>query len=288
MWYYMYPDTDAVADLPFFLHSIGQHELQPRIYKPDGHMYDQFFYSTKGKGILILDGQKYDVPAGNGFFVPAYVPHEYYPHGTLWDIRWMEPRGDRLPQLYKKIGLTGGVYPLRNLTGREVQMNTMREELLNDRILGNYYASAHVQEFIMEFAKQADLLSKMISATNEITDTPNSIYQKHMKLLVDYVDHHFMNPMSEKELCLLLNITPQHLSRITRTCCGMTPIEYINHVRITKARAYLESTNLNGHEIAKRCGYENNNYFWKIFKKISGMTPGEYRKRYKHMDTKKD
>lgn len=281
MWYYMYPNTDAVDDLPFFLHSIGQHELQPPITKPNGHIYDQFFYSTRGEGILILEREKYEVPTGSGFFIPAHIPHEYYPKGALWDIRWMVPRGDRLPQLYNKLNLSGGVYALTNLNGLEIQMNTMREELLNDRIWGNHYASAHVQEFIMEFVKQAGLLPKMISTTDEIINTANRIYQKHMTVLVDYVDHHFMTPINEKELCNLLNITPQHLSRVTRACCGMTPIEYINRIRITKAKAYMESTNLNGHEIAKRCGFENNNYFWKTFKKITGMTPGEYRKRYK-------
>lgn len=287
MWYYMYPDTTAVSDLPFFLHSIGLHELQPKTSKPNGHEYDQFFYSTKGNGVLILDGKKYDIPAGDGFFIPAHVPHEYYPKDSVWDIRWMEPRGDRLAQLYKKFGLTGGVYHLWNLTGLEIQMNKMREELLNDEVLGNYYASAHVQEFIMEFIKQTGILNsqrKQGKITEGNTVQKKNIYQKHMKILIDYVDHHFMNTITETDLCQLLNLTPQHLGRITRACSGMTPMEYINHVRIDKARSYLGFTNLNACEIAKNCGFENNNYFWRTFKKQTGLTPGEYRKRYKNTE----
>lgn len=285
MWYYMYPDTAAVSDLPYFLHSIGQHELQPKTVKPAGHEYDQFFYNTKGDGVLVLDGKKYEVPAGDGFFIPAHIPHEYYPKDSVWDIRWMEPRGDRLPQLYEKLGLTGGVYHLWNLTGLEIQMNKMREELLNDEYYGNYYASAHVQEFIMEFVKQTGMLKKENSAEKDLTKkAKKNIYNKHMNVLADYVDHHFMNPISETDLCNLLNLTPQHLGRITRACVGMTPIEYINHVRIDKAKAYLGFTNLNACEIAKNCGFENNNYFWKTFKKLTALTPGEYRKRYKNTE----
>lgn len=285
MWYYMYPDTAAVSDLPYFLHSIGQHELQPKTVKPAGHEYDQFFYNTKGDGILVLDGKRYEVPAGDGFFIPAHIPHEYYPKDSVWDIRWMEPRGDRLPQLYEKLGLTGGVYHLWNLTGLEIQMNKMREELLNDEHYGNYYASAHVQEFIMEFVKQTGMLKKENSAEKDFSKkAKKNIYHKHMNVLADYVDHHFMNPISETDLCNLLNLTPQHLGRITRACVGMTPIEYINHVRIDKAKAYLGFTNLNACEIAKNCGFENNNYFWKTFKKLTALTPGEYRKRYKNTE----
>ncbi len=285
MWYYMYPDTAGVADLPYFLHSIGQHELQPKTCKPDGHEFDQFFYNTKGTGVLILDGVKYELPAGDGFFIPAHVPHEYYPKESIWDVRWMVPRGDRLPQLYEKFGLTGGVYHLFNLTGLEIQMNKMREELLGDEAFGNYYASAHVQEFIMEFIKQTGLLKKKtdVKATGLETNRKTT-YKKHMDVLADYVDHQFMNPIHEADLCQLLNLTPQHLGRITRTCTGMTPTEYINHVRIDKARSYLGFTNLNACEIARHCGFENINYFFRTFKKQTGLTPGEYRKRYKNKD----
>lgn len=286
MWYYMYPDTAAVSDLPYFLHSIGQHELQPEICKPDGHEYDQFFYNTKGTGTLILDGIPYDIPAGDGFFIPAHVPHKYYPNETVWDVHWMVPRGDRLSQLYETLGLTGSVYHLFNLTGLEIQMNKMREELLGDEALGNYYASAHVQEFIMEFAKQSGCLKRKNEKNTARKDMQNNtgIYQKHMQLIKDYTDHHFMNPLTSTELCRLLDVTPQHLCRITRTCTGMTPTEYINHVRIDKARSYLGFTNINSREIARYCGFENDNYFWKLFKKQTGLTPGEYRKRYKNTE----
>ncbi|MBO5353830.1 MAG: helix-turn-helix transcriptional regulator [Lachnospiraceae bacterium] len=286
MWYFMYPDTTQVNDLPYFLHSIGLHELQPQVVKPEGHTYDQFFYSTKGNGILILDGKKYDIPAGDGFFLPAHTPHEYYPKDSVWDIRWMEARGDRLSQLYEKLGLHAGVYHLWNLTGLEIQMNKMREELLNDEQFGIYYASSHVQEYIMEFAKQSGTLKHKMQPQNSSGSSKDKkkVYNKHMNLLADYVDHHFMNQITETELCNLLNITPQHLGRITRSCCGMTPIEYINHIRIEKARSYLGFTNVNACDIARYCGFQNNNYFWKLFKKQTGLTPGEYRKRYKHTE----
>lgn len=161
----------------------------------------------------------------------------------------MVPRGDRLPQLYEKLGLTGGVYHLWNLTGLEIQMNKMREELLNDGIFGIYYASAHVQEYIMEFMKQTGMLKKenmkdIEGSNNTGTTQKKNIYQKHMNVLKDYV----------------------------------------NHIRIDKARSYLGFTNLNACEIAKYCGFENNNYFWKTFKKRTGLTPGEYRKRYKNTE----
>lgn len=87
MWYYMYPDTTKTCDLPYYLHSIGLHELQPHTNKPEGDENDQFFYNTTGDGILILNDKKYHLHAGCGFFIKAGTPHEYYPNGLVWDIR---------------------------------------------------------------------------------------------------------------------------------------------------------------------------------------------------------
>ncbi|MBQ8327792.1 MAG: hypothetical protein IJX86_12075 [Lachnospiraceae bacterium] len=51
MWYYMYPDSAGVDDLPYFLHSIGQHDLQPRILKPDGDGMTSFSIIPRGMAL---------------------------------------------------------------------------------------------------------------------------------------------------------------------------------------------------------------------------------------------
>lgn len=68
LWYYMYPSTEGVTDLPFYVVSIGLHELQPRIERPDGYDYDQFFYNCTGSGWLEINDHKYELPEGSAFF----------------------------------------------------------------------------------------------------------------------------------------------------------------------------------------------------------------------------
>jgi len=198
----------------------------------------------------------------------------------VWDVRWMVPKGTGLPLLYEKLGIKGGVYRLESITGLEIQLNIMREELLNNSVYGNIHASSHVQEYIVEFARQAGLLPAKSAEKNVQNVHKKSTYQRHMNTIADFVDHQFMNHITENDLCNLMQITPQHLCRITRTCIGMSPTEYINHIRIEKAKLYLRNTNYNACEIAKRCGYDNNNYFWRNFKKITGLAPGEYKRKY--------
>ena len=60
----------------------------------------------------------------------------------------------------------------------------------------------------------------------------------------------------------------------------MTPVEYINMCRVTKAKALLVESSCSIDEIVKRCGFNNNSYFFRIFKKYVGATPSLYRKTY--------
>lgn len=279
MWYYMFPDTEPVKDLPYYLYSIGQHELQPRIRKPEGDESDQFFYNTRGDGTLILNGQSFHLPEGCGFFIPAGVPHEYFPNGDYWDVRWMTPRGDRLADLYQKLGLRAGVYTLQSYARLEHQIYKMREALLNDPAYGIHFASSLVLEYIIEFAKQS-APPHPVDGAQRRQPLRNSTYQRHMNAIRDYVQYHFMTRIPESELCALVGVTPQHLCRILRTCTGMSPTEYINHFRIKKAKEYLRNTDQSASEIARWCGFANNNYFCRVFKKETSLSPCEYRKQY--------
>lgn len=59
---------------------------------------------------------------------------------------------------------------------------------------------------------------------------------------------------------------------------GMTPIEYINTVRLEKAKRLLSESNLNINAVAIECGFDNQFYFHNRFKKKYGVSPSEYRK----------
>jgi transcriptional regulator GlxA family with amidase domain len=61
---------------------------------------------------------------------------------------------------------------------------------------------------------------------------------------------------------------------------GLTPTEYVQHLRVGRARASLEFTSLTINEISWSVGYENASSFRKVFQKIIGLTPGDYRRRF--------
>lgn len=275
MWYYVYPPTEEVMKLPLYLISIGLHELQPYIVRPDGHDYDQFFYNRHGAGVLVMNNVTYNLPEGSAFFIPAGIPHKYYPLGRVWDVRWMVPSGYVLKDIYRQLHIErGGAYKLIDSAPLDIILNRMHDELIRDKVRGNYFASGCIYEFIMEFARQTGVLVPGKAQTEDM-DT----YSVYMEQLRDYIDYHFMHHITLQELCSLIAVTPQHLCRIFKKCTGQRPMEYITQRRIRAAKELLHNTKHTVNDICVWSGFENLNYFYKCFKALEKMTPGEFRQQ---------
>ena len=67
----------------------------------------------------------------------------------------------------------------------------------------------------------------------------------------------------------------QNFRKITK----LTPMQYIVSLRITSAKNLIDNTDYNITQISETVGYDNSMYFSRIFKKHTGMSPTEYRKR---------
>lgn len=81
-----------------------------------------------------------------------------------------------------------------------------------------------------------------------------------------------------------LNISQAHLCRIVKQEFGMSFTEYINDVKIKKAKEFLSGTSYSVSEIAQGLGFDDSNYFSRLFKKITGETAINYRKMHKKVN----
>ncbi len=276
MWYYANRTNSSETISDFQLFGLGLHKIQPPVVRMDGHPRDQFLYSSSGEGVLILNQTKIKIPEKSGIFLPAHIPHEYYPTTPIWDIRWMVPGGTSLKELYQQVGLYCGVFPLKNHTELDFIINKMHHELIHDKEFGELFASKYVSLFILEFARQAGLLRAKISMdSKEISKNA-----KRLEIINDYIQYNYMYPIKLEDLCTLVKLTPQHLCRVLKEETNMRPMEYVNTVRIDAAKTLLINSTHSIQNISSWCGFENENYFWRTFRKQTGMTPGAFRKEY--------
>ena len=99
----------------------------------------------------------------------------------------------------------------------------------------------------------------------------------------NYIEEHYDEDLTLTELSGLVRSGESYLSHAFKKATGYSPQQYILRRRIGKAQCLLIYTSLSLTEISARVGYEDSNYFSRVFKKIIGMPPRLYRQKWREM-----
>lgn len=119
------------------------------------------------------------------------------------------------------------------------------------------------------------MLFECCSAISNVnTQKNNPAIQK----VCDYVDAHLQEDISLEQMAEYINVSSFYLSKLFKEEKGITFINFISDKRLEKARQLLEDTELSIKEITAEVGYNDQNYFSRIFKNKYGVSPKEYRK----------
>ncbi len=92
-----------------------------------------------------------------------------------------------------------------------------------------------------------------------------------------YIKEHYAEELSMHELSEQMNYSEAYFCKLFKQCFRINFTAYLVAYRVEIAKEMLENTNINIKEIGKACGYTDSNYFSRIFKRVVGCTPTEYR-----------
>lgn len=92
-----------------------------------------------------------------------------------------------------------------------------------------------------------------------------------------YIQRNYQKDLTQEYISYLFYMNRSYLSTLFKAKTGEKFIDYLNNVRINKAKELLEKSDRKMYQIAKAVGYDNVKYFFRIFKKKTGMTPEQYR-----------
>ena len=111
----------------------------------------------------------------------------------------------------------------------------------------------------------------MVNSGKEI----NVVISKAIK----YINDHYAEELCLETVALAVGLSPTYLSASFKQNIGKNFIDYVHHIRISKAEQLLAESDFNIATIAEKVGYQNPKYFLQVFKKITGITPGQYKKQ---------
>ena len=98
---------------------------------------------------------------------------------------------------------------------------------------------------------------------------------------LDYISDHYREQIKVGDIAKRLHLSETHFRRVFTQYMGVSPLEYINIVRIRSACEYLIKTDDSIAAIAEKCGYYTSSTFNRNFHKTVGMTPEEWRRNRK-------
>ncbi len=124
----------------------------------------------------------------------------------------------------------------------------------------------------------AGWLSRVIHRFSELVFDMREI--KHADAIhgaMQYIREHYRDKISLEETAAHVNLSPSYLSKVFKKELDLNFNTYLNQVRVEKSKNYLLNSDVPLIDIAGMCGFEDQSYFSKVFKKFTGTSPGKFR-----------
>jgi two-component system, response regulator YesN len=137
--------------------------------------------------------------------------------------------------------------------------------------LDNAFEESSVEEILCNFVKSA---SECIGREKEFQDT------KPIRMAKQYIEEHYAEEINLEIVSREIHLSSAYLSTIFRRETGLNFSEYLINCRIEAAKKLLKKTGKGMNEISESIGYSDVKYFSKLFNRVVGLKPSEYRKLY--------
>lgn len=157
----------------------------------------------------------------------------------------------------------------------------------------NYINDETVKKFVnRDYFSEIQVINDICSLKkwfgNIVEEILNNVQYFHSNKLTGivnkikvYINVNYQKDITLEKAAEVVLLSPQHFSKAFKKETGMNFIDYLTEIRVEKSKELLANTFLNVKEISYNVGYNDPNYFFKVFKKITGITPGEYRSKFK-------
>lgn len=102
-----------------------------------------------------------------------------------------------------------------------------------------------------------------------------------LKAVLKYIEQNYGSNITLNSLADIAGMNPNYFCRVFQNITQKTPMDYVIYYRVEQATVMLANTSLSITDIAMACGFFDHSYFSKIFKRIKGVTPRAYRKKFR-------
>lgn len=232
-----------------------------------------FFIVLSGGGQLEYNGADYQLSAGDCVFISCSRPYYHRSSEDLWTLRWVHFYGSTMGGIYDRYVERGG---------KPVFRPDDPAEYINLLTGLQHIAASDDQIRDMRIFESLTRLLTMLmeQSTPDSASVRSTAKAQEMQQIKDYLDQHLSEKFSLDDLAARFFKNKFYMARCFREQFGLPINAYLAQKRVTHAKQLLRFSQLSIEQIAAECGISDPNYFARMFKKIEGISPAEYRRMW--------
>lgn len=258
------------SDLMYYFS--GSEDCEPgHSYGPSIRNLYLIHYVRDGRGIFRVNGVEYELQQGEGFLiVPGVITYYRADQNDPWCYSWVGFNGLKAQSLLQQANLSE-TSPIFKINRHEAIIRCFdafeqgqwfthgREAAL---VSGVYLFLATIMEY-----------SEAGRAERE--GNPKEVY---VKMSVDYIEKNFSRKMTIQELADYIGLNRSYLCTIFKEAVHVSPQQYLVQYRMNQACELLKNRMLSVGDVSRSVGYDDPFVFSKMFTRLKGTAPSEYRK----------
>lgn len=266
--------SPAVKNTFFYIQEIGYVKIN-EIAASQRQSLDSFLIAavTSGKGELIINNETYSLSKGDCFFIDCRVPHFF---------KGSDSESSELLCIYFNGCTSENYYNYFISQSKNVFRTNSFDRiitLINDIFILN--ESKDVNAEILSSKGIVDLLTVLLTLNSMSSEYDSDLKQK-LAAINNYINEHFNEDLSLENISSKFYISKFYLTREYKKIYGKTIFQHIITSRINYGKKLLRFSDKSIEEIAHLCGFNDQSYFARQFKKSENLTCFAYRKMWRN------
>ena len=244
----------------------------------------RLFFVLEGYGKIKFEDSVIELPVGSALFINSGTPYKIMPSEALYlayNFDFTENYSNieiPIPPVKWENGKKYNI--IEHIQFEDAYIFDQKFAVYNVFFLQNNLETIE-KEFLMKLPYYREKTSHIFTAVLcDLLRKFESGLRRHDRFdsdsVAEYIRQHYNKPINNQILAEHFGLHPNYISSEFKRCTGMPLHKYLLHIRIYKAIAFLEEGNLTVSQVAEMVGFEDNNYFARYFKKITGMSPKSF------------
>lgn len=251
-----------------YLTDVGFFPKAKEHYREREEGADQYIliYCTEGKGIIEVEDQIYRLEKSDAFCIPRNVRHKYYAdEKEPWSILWVHFKGENTNYFPLEERKMVHINSRHSDNRMMVLFNLLFRVLERNYTIGNFIYISQVLSLILSeiyFREKVD---------------ESSVQDRHVTMVIRYMYQHLRENLTLEEISEEVQLSKSYLNAVFKAQTGKSPVEFFIHLKMQEACKLLKSTDYYIYEVSSELGYTDQYYFSRIFKKVVGVSPKDYK-----------